>query len=697
MMSPRRASRILLLGALFYGSTSSAHVRMLVRNTNWYYTRHHVYIGIPARGAVGTTGMGRGATELRVGEGGVSFALEDAAGIWPPIAYNCPPRGEGGPETALDLTFGWVYVPDGLAWTQDGGRAYAQTFVAEGPELVSVRCRVASAPKPIEVTLHRDGPDGPQIGATHTFKAGGAAWGEVYWEPGDAPTTPGRTYCVVLRPADGGEWSPFVHAQGNCYEGGYAFVDGVPLPQTDLCLLISNPGDGYIRHVPFPNSARAAGEWSDVAHGQRFLARGANLILAFVELEHRKAHETKHGDPGVFLVIRRDGPDGEAIGPRMNIGALGGKPGDTNRRGVPYAPDSVPLQAGQTYFAGVETGDGEPLQECRVRARLYGELVAGSHPTVANIWTGRIFPDSIEIVWRKGNPSTATLEYGEPGGGVIGAAEEMGGEGWAVLTDLEPDTTYQFRLTASSPEGYRYTSPWYLVRTRAEDGTLGKVERVQRFGVFDPFFLPVAFAPPGTGRRDIEIEGRSVPMANAGFEDGTEGWSVSDGIDPATFEGNDRLRPRGGRRMCGWLRVPEGETRDSDFYKIDRITQEIGVTPGRWYQLSLWALTDEPDWTADQWHENTWSFPIHEPRCRNRVRGFADPEGGEEFGGANSTQWFSTAGRWRLITREFQARSDRVRIGAEFFHWGRRDWDAAFVDDVRLVELDEAPWDRTKP
>ena len=32
-----------------------------------YYTRHHVYIGIPDRGAVATTGMGRGATELRVG------------------------------------------------------------------------------------------------------------------------------------------------------------------------------------------------------------------------------------------------------------------------------------------------------------------------------------------------------------------------------------------------------------------------------------------------------------------------------------------------------------------------------------------------------------------------------------------------------------------------------------------------------
>ena len=151
---------------------------------------------------------------------------------------------------------------------------YAQTFVAEGPELVSVRCRVATAAKPIEVTLHQGGPEGPQVGATRTFDAGGAGWGEVYWEPGDAPTTPGRKYCLVLRPKDGRKWNPFMHAQGDCYAGGHAFVNGVPLPQTDMCLLISNPGDGYVRHVPFPNSARTEEEWSDVPHGS-ISSRGA--------------------------------------------------------------------------------------------------------------------------------------------------------------------------------------------------------------------------------------------------------------------------------------------------------------------------------------------------------------------------------------------------------------------------------------
>ena len=130
----------------------------------------------------------------------------------------------------------------------------------------------------------------------------------------------------------------------------------------------------------------------------------------------------------------------------------------------------------------------------------------------------------------------------------------------------------------------------------------------------------------------------------------------------------------------------------SDFYQIDRVTQEIRVNPGTWYELSAWALTDEPDWTAEQWHQHTWSFPPHEPRGRNRIRLFTDPKGGDSFEGANSTQWFSTAGRWRLLKKTFRAEADAIRIGAEFFHWGERDWDAAFIDDVRVVELEAAPF-----
>ncbi|MHC4743011.1 MAG: hypothetical protein ACYS8Z_13935, partial [Planctomycetota bacterium] len=368
------------------GRPAVAHVRLLIRNTNWYYTRHDCYIGSP-EGWAGGTGMGRGATELRVGGGDIAFAHDDVMGIWPPIAYHCPSRLPGGPEVALDLTFGWIYVADGLSWTP-GCTEFAQTFVAEGPELVSVRCLVASPPKEITVSLHKDSPDGARIGGIKRFVAGTSMWGLVFWEPDEAPTKPGAKYCVVLRSADDSKWNPFVHAKGNCYDDGMAYFDDVLQPQTDLCLLISNPSDGYIRHLPVPNDARNEKQWSDVPSGQRFVARGSNLIFASIEVEC--GGKTDEADSQVYLVIRKGGPKGEQIGRRMRLWHMPGKERSVKRRGVPFGPDCVALQPGEKYFAGLEFADGGVPDDWKTRMRLYGEQISGSHPTIASVWTGRI-------------------------------------------------------------------------------------------------------------------------------------------------------------------------------------------------------------------------------------------------------------------------------------------------------------------
>jgi hypothetical protein len=324
--------------------------------------------------------------------------------------------------------------------------------------------------------------------------------------------------------------------------------------------------------------------------------------------------------------------------------------------------------------------------------RLYGEEARGSHPTVASLWTGRVFPNSIEVTWRKGNPSKAVIEYGKPGGSVLGTVEEMGDEGVAAIGGLEPGTSYQFRLIAASPQGYKYHSPWYLVRTRAEDGTLSPVDRVQRFKAFDPFFLPVAFSPLRELKLHEAADGKSVKLPNAGFESGMKGWTVTDGIDPKVSGGNDELKPHRGKKMAGWLRAHETEKFDLDKYIPDSVTQTVSVTPGKWYQLSAWVMTAEPDWTADQWHEDTWNFPNHTIRGRDRARLVVDPKGGDDFETTNTTQWFFTDGEWLLITKDFKAEERMVTVGAAFSQWGEREWDAAFVDDFRLVELTEAPY-----
>jgi hypothetical protein len=634
--------------------------------------------------------MGRGATELRVGGGDVTFAHEDAAGIWPPIAYNCPVRLPGGPEVALDLTFGWIYVADGLCWTP-ACKTFAQSFIAEGPELVSVRCFVASPPKPIEVSLHEGGPSGRQIGSTKSFNAGTSNWGLVFWEPGEAPTTIGKTYTIVLDSADGSGWNPFVHSKGSCYEKGFARFDNVAQPQTDLCLLISNPGDGYIRHLPVPDSANKENQWSDVPNGQRFISRGRNLMLAMIEVECGGSAGSDSEYTPVYLVIRREGPNGEQIGRKMSISHLPGKQRSIKQRGAPYGPDWVMLESGKTYFAGLEFADGRIPENWKTRMRLYGELATGSHPTIASVWTTRIFSNSIEVVWRKGNPSSTVIYYGKPGGDVLGVVQESGNEGWAVIPNLEADTVYQFRLIATSPQGYKYYSPWYLARTRAEDGTLGSVQPMQSFGIFDPFFLPVADAPlskpitpPSRGL------GKNVKLTNPGFESGIKGWIPSEGLEKKSSRENNILKPYQGKNMFGWMRPAKGK-KDHELYRKDSVTQKVRVKQGKWYELSAWAITAEPDWPGKRWIEETWTYPFFQSRCRNRISLVVDPKGDDDFSGSNSTQWFSTDGKWMLLKKAFQAKANSVTIGAAFYQRGERDWDAAFVDDFELIEIDKTP------
>jgi hypothetical protein len=45
-----------------------------------------------------------------------------------------------------------------------------------------------------------------------------------------------------------------------------------------------------------------------------------------------------------------------------------------------------------------------------------------------------------------------------------------------------------------------------------------------------------------------------------------------------------------------------------------------------------------------------------------------------------------------LFKKAFKADTNKVTIGAGFYQRGQREWDAAFVDDFRLTELDKAPF-----
>ena len=297
----------------------------------------------------------------------------------------------------------------------------------------------------------------------------------------------------------------------------------------------------------------------------------------------------------------------------------------------------------------------------------------------------------MEVVWRKGNPSKAVIEYGRPGANLLGVVKESGEEGWAVIPNLKADTVYQFRLIAASDRGGKYHSPWYLVRTRAEDGTLAAVEPMQSFGIFDPYFLPVADGPlTMQATQPSRAEGTLVALKNPGFESGSRGWKLSEALNPQTSPGDDKIKPHQAGRMFGWMRLPKGK-KDPEFYQKDCATQSVRVKRGKWYELSAWIITAQPDWPKEKWVAETWTYPFFGGRCRNRISLVADPQGGEDFSGANSTQWFSTHGEWMLLKKAFKAEANAVTVGAAFYQRGQRDWDAAFVDDFKLIELREDP------
>jgi len=215
---------------------------------------------------------------------------------------------------------------------------------------------------------------------------------------------------------------------------------------------------------------------------------------------------------------------------------------------------------------------------------------------------------------------------------------------------------------------------------------------MQRFGRFNSFFLPVADAPLAAPPKPAaRMPGRAVRIKNAGFETGFEGWIPTGNVGALGVIETTGTKPHEGKTMAGWLRRCAGEA-DHELYARDRLEQSVEVRPGRWYQLSAWVLTAEPAWSCEQRIAETWTFPFFQNRCRDRVALIADPQGGQDFEGANATQWYSTEGEWMLATRCFQAESPTIRIGAAFYQRGQREWDAAVIDDFQLVELETAPF-----
>jgi hypothetical protein len=143
--------------------------------------------------------------------------------------------------------------PGGLAgWAVSWG----QTWKAIGKSLAGMDLFAASGSSKYsgiihaEVTVHRGGPGGKQIGPTKRVNT--AWWGPgvgifaVSYSPGEVPLTPGGTYCIQVTAVepkgpgveDIGFNPSFFHLADDAYSQGMACKDGERQPEVDLEMTI---------------------------------------------------------------------------------------------------------------------------------------------------------------------------------------------------------------------------------------------------------------------------------------------------------------------------------------------------------------------------------------------------------------------------------------------------------------------------
>ncbi|MCD6395108.1 MAG: LamG domain-containing protein, partial [Planctomycetes bacterium] len=116
-----------------------------------------------------------------------------------------------------------------------------QTFVAQGTSLAAVDLFAASgqADQRPTWTIHKDGPNGLQIGSTKTvygsYFASNTDLLGVSYNPGEVPLTPGQTYYIEV--TNTASFTPYTQESWNRYDDGQAFKNGTATGE-DLAMTI---------------------------------------------------------------------------------------------------------------------------------------------------------------------------------------------------------------------------------------------------------------------------------------------------------------------------------------------------------------------------------------------------------------------------------------------------------------------------
>ena len=585
---------------------------------------------------------------------------------------------EDGRRTVVDLAGRWDvllrgHFRRGTTWSGDFVE-FTQSFIALGRNLIKVSVAVASQPKRIDVSVHRNGPEGPQTGPTRSFHT--MHEGHVFWAGGEAPLVPGERYFVRLRSHDGSPWNPYLCGIGDGYADGMAYFNGVPRPRTDLAINISTDSDGlttaYAGPPGFDVERNNLGTPVKHAAGQTFVATGRNVIVAAVPMAIAGIHPESETIGVMRVALREGGPDGCEIAAARNV------PYANNWQGVAlWAPGAAPTVPGETYYLDVSLPEGAEFfsyagfdryphgtafrdgiadLERDICARI---LCGPTEPDSVNLYdvdtTPGDSPESVVVSFRTNRPVTAAVltSHGLQVGSDRSAVDHQMAVPLAGVSD-------RFRIECADGT----VSPWYIALPE------GGVD----LAVLD---YPV---PPDEMREASELEGRNL-LTDGGFEETDEsglpaGWNVGGKPHGSVTEGEHGIAPPEGKRVFGWSRMREPDAPRTEFLRTDDVFQEVATRPGESYRTEAWIYTGVE-------HGNPGD-PFDGRDGQVRVRLFARDAGEEDAGEA--TQSYCTNNEWLHIKHYWTARSATTEVGASLFQWYDLVRSSAYVDEIRLTE-----------
>jgi len=673
---------VVLFSIALSGAESHNGVRLFYRilgaRSNGPYVRKTRTVAAPdGAPRTASTGMAdSGFTEYPFCSGRWSFSFREFRGLFPRIASHVPIDPSG--ENTCDILVDWVYEPDGCVWGPSC-REFGQTFTARGRELVAVTLLVPSPEGDFVVSLHRDGPGGPETAPRKNFVSGNSLkWGTARWGADEAPLAPGRTYYLRIRRRDGAPWTPYFHAAGNVYEGGIAYFGGIPRPESDLALWIMEEPPEVSRAVILNTDSE--GRVKNTT-GVYFSPRTPNVRLITVEV-------TPVEDFCVNLVafVREGGSEGRPVcGPKYNLACA--RPGTFYQGNFLFGPKELDVKPGGVYFVEVfyvpfkegcapEIPDNRsklPLRD--VKAYVYGETCSEPLPVIFNVKTRFRDEETLVVSWRLSKPAGVAFDLVGTDGIERATYAVPPGKTEAVIEGLRPGEDCDFRLRAFAsslrsdmPPLSVWRTPIYRIRMPGGDPAPVLWPETPKS------FVPLAPRPvPGNSKKERPFC-RRADLRDGDFENGLGAWKETKGGIGCVSGKEAGIAPVSGERMYGWTHRAKGERRD--VLLENGIFQTIDTEPGRWYEVRFYAITDVGSG----------------PRGDTRVRVAVDVKGGRRPKPADTSQWYWTDGRWLLITHLFKAEAERATVEIDFFRWRDLERSSAYVDSVEVVEVGGDPF-----